>query len=141
MSDDSKPQSSQAITLFLTYVSLPPSCPTSTAARWGRLPPAATMCFTRSAISALIVAAVAFPSMMIVSISVFLLKKEGFEHTQMECSKPYIKFCFTLYYILGMVGIPGILGMCAIIRPIFDPVTIFIILRVWSNCFTRRFTS
>ena len=36
---------------------------------------------------------------------------------------------------------PGILGMLAIILPILLPVTIFIILRVWSNCLMRRFTS
>ena len=48
--------------LFFTYVSLPPSWPTSTAARCGCLPPLATICFTSSAISALIAVAVAFPS-------------------------------------------------------------------------------
>ena len=42
--------------------SLPPSWPTSMAARWGRLPPRATMSDTCWAISALMVAAVCFPS-------------------------------------------------------------------------------
>lgn len=52
---------------------------------------------------------------------------------------PILCACFPCY--LGMEGIPGILGMRPIIRPILEPVTIFIILRVWSNCLTKRFTS
>ena len=38
-------------------------------------------------------------------------------------------------------GIPGICGILPIMAFIFEPVIIFIILRVWSNCLTRRFTS
>ena len=52
---------------------------------------------------------------------------------------------FYPYFIFGMPGMPGIppgiIGMWLMRRPILEPVTIFIILRVWSNCLTRRFTS
>ncbi len=62
MSVERNPQRSQAFTLLATYVSEPPSCPTSMAARCGRLRPSATICSTVAAISALIASAVAFPS-------------------------------------------------------------------------------
>ena len=62
MRDDLKPHFSQAITLFFTYASEPPSCPTSTAARCGRFIPAAIIWSTSALISSLMAAAVIFPS-------------------------------------------------------------------------------
>ncbi len=42
---------------------------------------------------------------------------------------------------MSMIGQRFILGIIIwLILPILLPVTIFIILRVWSNCFSRRFT-
>ena len=53
-------------------------------------------------------------------------------HVQISC------FNKTYHFIFGMPGIPGI----PFIIPFMPaPVTIFIILRVWSNCLIRRFTS
>ena len=46
-----------------------------------------------------------------------------------------------LFYSYFNLGIPGICGILPIMAFIFEPVIIFIILRVWSNCLTRRFTS
>ena len=62
--NDSIPTSSQALTLDRTYVSESPRAPTSTTARPGALPVAATSSFTPAAISPRMVAAMALPSMM-----------------------------------------------------------------------------
>ena len=62
ISVDWNPHASHASTLFFTYVSLPPSCPTRMAARCGRFFPCATRSSTSCLISSLILAAVALPS-------------------------------------------------------------------------------
>ena len=62
--NDSIPTSSQALTLDRTYVSESPRAPTSTTARPGAFPVAATSSFTPAAISPRMVAAMALPSMM-----------------------------------------------------------------------------
>ena len=46
-----------------------------------------------------------------------------------------------ILYIFGIPGIPFILLIMPAMRAMFVPVTIFIILRVWSNCLMSRFTS
>ena len=43
--------------------------------------------------------------------------------------------------MFGIPGIPFMPFMRLIMPDIFDPVTIFIIFRVWSNCLIKRFTS
>ena len=61
---DRKPTSAQSFILKATYDSLPPSCPTRTAARCGALFPEETICFTSSAISAFTCSEMALPSII-----------------------------------------------------------------------------
>lgn len=70
---DLNPHCSQALTLWATYVSLPPSWPTSMAAKWGRFSPRATISATSVAISRLMSSAIFFPSMSCISVEGFCL--------------------------------------------------------------------
>ena len=65
----------QAFTFAATYVSLPPSCPTRIAAKWGRLPPLATISATSSAISCFTCSEMAFPSIRVMFNSILVMGK------------------------------------------------------------------
>ena len=59
----------------------------------------------------------------------------------LSVNQGHIILCLIIY-ILGIPGIPPFIPfMAPIIFFMPAPVTIFIILRVWSNCLIRRFTS